>query len=88
MYELPVAVHLTVPAEITVSVYDENGLLVRRLAFSQLARPSLDGVVRLYWDGRDSSGAPVLAGRYIIAAEALIDGIRQKAASSVNVSAP
>jgi len=88
LYELPIAIHLSVPAEITVSVYDENGAFIHRLAFSQLARPSQDDIVHLYWDGRDSRGIPVAEGRYLIAAEAIIDGARQKATASLMVSAP
>jgi len=88
VHELPIAVQLGVPAEITVCVYDESGTLVRRLASSLLTRPTRDGVTRLYWDGRDDSGAPVPAGQYAVTAEARVNGVRQKAVSSVSVFAP
>ena len=86
--ELPIAAFLDVPAELTVSIYAEDGTLVRRLAASLLTRPTRDGVTHLYWDGRDDSGKPVPQGRYVIAAEARVGGARQKAVASVSVSAP
>lgn len=86
--ELPIAVRLNVPAELTVSIYDESGTLIRRLVSSLLTRPTRDGVTHLYWDGRDDSGEPVSEGRYMITAEARVDGMRQKAVSSVSVFAP
>ena len=86
--ELPIAAFLDVPAELTVSIYAEDGTLVRRLAASLLTRPTRDGVTHLYWDGRDDSGEPVPQGRYVIAAEARVGGARQKAVASVSVSAP
>ena len=88
LYELPVEIHLNVPAEITISVYDDEGVLIRRLASSQLTRPSASSVSHLYWDGRNDSGETVPGGRYTIAAEALIGGARRKAAASFVVSAP
>jgi len=88
VHELPIDVQLDVPAEITVSVYDEGGMLVRRLASSQLTRPASGSVTHLYWDGRDGSGSAVPDGRYTIAAEALVGSTRRKAAASVIISAP
>lgn len=87
MTELPIDIRLSVPAEITVSVYDKNGMLIRRLASSQLSRPSLDGIVHLYWDGRDSQGIPVPEGAYVIAAETLVGSMRQKATTSCVIAA-
>jgi len=86
--ELCVNIHLDVPAEITVSVFDQEGVLVRRLASSLLTRPSSSSLSHLYWDGRDDSGKTVSSGRYIIACEAILGGARQKATSSFTVSAP
>ena len=86
--ELPVAVYLNVPAEITVSVYDTDGKLIRRLVSSQLTRPTHGNVTHLYWDGRSDDGQPVSAGRYTITAEARVDGVRQKAAQDVTVKSP
>ena len=86
--EMTLDVHLSVPAEITVSVCDENGTLIRRLAASQLTRPSSGSVTHLYWDGRDDSGNPVAGGTYTLLAETLVAGVRQRASASVTVLAP
>lgn len=83
--ELAVSVTLAVPAELTVSVFDTDGALVRRLAASQLTHPG-DGTARLYWDGRAADGSTVPAGAYTIAAEAIIGGQRRKAACNVTVT--
>ncbi len=85
--ELPVDIHLEVPAELTVSVYDEQGNLVRRLASSQLSRPTPDNLSHLYWDGRDAQGSAVSSGTYTIAAEARVASRRLKAAAQVYVGA-
>ncbi|MCI6375342.1 MAG: hypothetical protein MR821_08610, partial [Clostridiales bacterium] len=82
--ELTVSISLAVPAELTVSVFDAEGTLVRRLAGSQLTHPG-NGVTRLYWDGRGSDGAFVQPGTYTVAAEALVGGKRRKAACNVAV---
>lgn len=86
--ELPIAVRLGVPAELTVSVYSQEGALVRRLASSQLTRPSADNLTRFYWDGRDMQGNPVAPGSYTIAAETRIGRERLKATTEVTVSVP
>lgn len=83
--ELAVSVTLAVPAELTVSVFDTDGALVRRLAASQLTHPG-DGTARLYWDGRAADGSTVPAGAYTIAAEAIVGGQRRKAACNVTVT--
>ena len=83
--ELPIDVTLGVPAELTVSVYDAEGALIRRLLSSQLTRPSADGVTHLYWDGRDASGEAVAPGTYTIAAETRIGAARLKAAAQAVV---
>lgn len=83
--ELPIAVQLDVPAELTVSVFDAEGSLVRRIAASQLTRPSPGNAAHLYWDGRDAQGNPVPDGAYTIAAEARVGSGRQKAAADVTV---
>ena len=83
--ELPVTVALPVPAELTVSVYDASGALVRRLAQSQMTRPSKDGVTRLYWDGRNARGEMLESGDYVIAAETSVGGARMKATSDVRI---
>lgn len=86
--ELPIAVKLDIPAELTVSVYSQEGLLIRRLASSQLTRPSADNLTRFYWDGRDMQGNPVAPGSYTIAAETRIGVNRLKATSEVIVGNP
>ncbi|MBR4039145.1 MAG: CHAT domain-containing protein [Clostridia bacterium] len=83
--ELPIAVKLSVPAELTVSVFDPSGALVNRLTASQLTRPSPDNVTHLYWDGRDMQGKPVSSGQYTITAEARIGAKRHKATAEITV---
>ena len=81
--ELPIDIHLSIPAELTVSVYTEAGSLVRRLCASRLTRPTPDQITRIFWDGRDADGHMAPQGRYTIAAEAILGGARVKAASNV-----
>ncbi|MGN0777493.1 MAG: FlgD immunoglobulin-like domain containing protein [Candidatus Ventricola sp.] len=83
--ELPIDVTLGIPAELTVSVYDAEGALIRRLLSSQLTRPSADGVTHLYWDGRDAAGEAVAPGIYTIAAETRIGAERLKATAQAVV---
>ena len=86
--ELPISVSLNMPAELTVSIYDREGMLVRRIASSQLSRPSSDNIAHFYWDGRDESGESVIPGVYTITAETRIAGKRCKALREVTVGAP
>ena len=83
--ELPVSVRLSIPAEMTVSVFDADGALVRRLCQSQLTRPAPGDTFHIFWDGRDASGKPVPAGLYTITAETSAGGKRLKAAANVTV---
>ena len=83
--ELPIETYINVPAEITVSIFNVEGELVRRLASSQMTRPTPGNITRLYWDGRGDDGAYVPAGRYTLALETLINGERQKATADVAV---
>ena len=83
--ELALCVTLGTPAELTVSVFDSQGRLMRRLAQSTLTRPSADDTTRLYWDGRDAWGEFVPEGDYVLAAEAIVGTQRQKATANVRV---
>ena len=83
--ELGLAVKTEVPAELTVSVHDAQGMLVRRICQSQLTRPSPEDVTYLYWDGRDQNGSRVPAGRYTFTAEANLCGKRAKATADVTI---
>ncbi|HIV21554.1 MAG TPA: CHAT domain-containing protein [Candidatus Scatomorpha stercorigallinarum] len=83
--ELPIDVRLNVPAEITVSVFDGEGDLVRRIASSQLTRPAPGGITHLYWDGRDASGAAVAPGHYTVAVEAVVGSSRRKASADITI---
>ena len=83
--ELPIEAYLNAPAEITVSVFNAEGELVRRLASSQMTRPTPGNITRLYWDGRGDDGAYVPAGRYTLALETLMNGERQKATAEITV---
>lgn len=83
--ELPIDVKIDVPAELTLSVHSADGTLVRRLAASQLTRPSADSLSHFYWDGRDMQGNPVSAGTYTITAETRVGARRMKALAEVSV---
>ena len=85
LQELAIDVRIEVPAELTVSVYSAEGALVRRLASSQLSRPSADHVTHFYWDGRDTQGCPVEPGVYTVTAETRLASGRLKAAAQVFV---
>ena len=88
MQELDVTVSLSAPAELTVSVFDSEGRLVRRLASCLLTRPSEDNATHFYWDGRDQLGHPVTAGTYILATETRLGSKRCKALAEVTISEP
>lgn len=81
--ELPITITLDIPAELTVSVMDAQGKLVRRLAQSRMTRPG--SATHLFWDGLDAQGEPVANGAYTITAEALLGGRRQKVSCDVMV---
>ncbi len=83
--ELPLSVHCAQPLELTVSVFDVDGKLVRRLAAAQVTRPSPSSATHLYWDGRDAKGNPVKDGLYTLAAEARVGRDRKKSAVHVRV---
>lgn len=81
--ELPIDIKIGVPAELTVSVYSTEGELIRRIASSQLTRPAVNDITRLYWDGRDMHGQPAASGMYTIAAETRFGTQRLKATAEV-----
>lgn len=83
--EMDIGVVAGVPAEITVSIYDEEGSLVRRICRSQLTRPAPGDTTHVYWDGRDQYGAFASSGMYTAAAEAYISGRRVKATADFTI---
>ncbi len=83
--EVPIAVRMSVPGEVTVCVYDQNGELVRRVAYSQLTRPAPDFMTMFYWDGRDMHGNPVEPGSYVVTAETRVNGERRTAECELTV---
>jgi len=83
--EIDIAVATAVPAEITVSIHDAQGRLVRRICQSQMTRPAPGSITHVYWDGRDQSGKRVQNGHYTVAAEALISGSRRKATADITI---
>lgn len=85
MQEMSITILPGVPAEVTASILDSEGHLVRRLAVSRLTEPSLENTLRLYWDGRDEAGNPVSPGMYTITAESRIGGRQQKVAQLITV---
>lgn len=83
--EMDIGVTTGVPAEITVSIYDGEGALVRRICRSQMTRPAPGDITHVYWDGRDQSGAIAEPGLYTIAAEAYISGRRVKTTADFTI---
>jgi len=83
--ELEIGVLCGAPAEVTVSVYDGEGELVRRLCRSQLTHPAPGNLWPVYWDGRNDDGRPALPGAYTVTAEAYIGGTRQKACLDLTI---
>ena len=56
---------LAEPAEVTLTIYDMNGQLVRRLKLGHQAAGIYRSRTRaLYWDGRNQLGEPVATGLY------------------------
>ena len=56
---------LATPAEVTLTIYDMNGQLVRRLAVGHQAAGMYQSRTRAaYWDGRNQLGEPVASGLY------------------------
>ena len=56
---------LAKPAEVTLTIYDINGQLVRRLAVGHQAAGMYRSRSRaVYWDGRNQLGEPVASGLY------------------------
>ena len=87
--EILLCVDTPVPAEITVSIRDGEGHLIRRLCASSLTRPSADGQTKLYWDGLDSAGHPIDPAAHpglTATAEAIIGGERRKAVCPIALS--
>ena len=58
-------------APLADQIYTVTGRLVRSLVEEQ----RVDGVARVTWDGRDSSGRPVASGAYFVAV--VLGGHRQ-----------
>ena len=56
---------LAAPAEVTLTIYDVNGHMVRALALGHQAAGIYHGRSRAaYWDGRNAQGEPVASGVY------------------------
>ncbi len=81
--EIAVCASIGAPAEITVTVLDESGAVIRRLCAGQLTRPAHKNTFRLFWDGRNSDGEIVPDGRYVLTAETFIGFSRIKAAAEL-----
>ncbi len=74
--ELEIFVGHEFPCELSVSVVDENGVVVRRICHRTGTRPmqmGRSGSV-FYWDGRLKNGENAPAGSYQIRAQAAING--------------
>ncbi|VAW73587.1 Flagellar basal-body rod modification protein FlgD [hydrothermal vent metagenome] len=74
--ELPAA-----SGEVTVSIFDQSGQLVRRLDLGSQA----EGDAEFQWDGLRDDGQFAQAGNYFVSAEASIDG-RNEAINTLLVS--
>ncbi len=56
---------LTEPAEVTLTIYDMNGQVVRRLALGRQAAGVYQSRSRAaHWDGRNQQGEPMASGLY------------------------
>ena len=60
-----VTINVTGAGTTSVGIYDDDGVLRRRLALGVLLGP---GMQQLMWDGRDDQGEPVEAGQYEVRA--------------------
>ncbi|MBT3269682.1 hypothetical protein HN371_21235 [Candidatus Poribacteria bacterium] len=57
---------LSEAADVTVTVYDARGMVIRRLDLGRLAPgPYRDRRAAAYWDGRNDVGEPVTSGAYV-----------------------
>ena len=57
--------HLAAPAEVSLSIYDVKGVLVRKLTLGHQPAGVYQSKVRAaYWDGRNELGEPVASGVY------------------------
>ena len=56
---------LSEPADVTVTIYSLNGVLIRSLALGQIPAGIYQSQVRAaYWDGKNEMGEPVASGIY------------------------
>jgi len=79
--ELAVQVMHGFPVQLTVSVHNEQGQRIRRLAVDRTSRPLQlmpEGSL-FYWDGRDDRGGRVPPGTYAIRAFTYVGGERYEA---------
>ena len=83
--EMPISLFTGIPAEVTVSVYAEDGALVRRICRSMLTHPSPGDISRLFWDGKTDDGSFAPQGSYTVCAEAILSGKRSKAVAAVEL---
>ena len=75
--EMGVYVRHAFPCSLTVRVLNEDGSLVRRLAYKTPSRPTgerQDGSF-FYWDGRNASGEAVPAGKYTVEISCAVNGV-------------
>jgi flagellar basal-body rod modification protein FlgD len=67
---------------VTVNVYTQNGELVRRIPLG----PQASGLAQFQWDGLAQDGTAMPAGKYLISAEAAIDGSNRAVDTLVSAS--
>jgi hypothetical protein len=85
--EMSLFVAHAIPVNLTVTIRDEIGQVVRRLCISKPSRPeglSPEGSL-FYWDGLNDQGMPVPAGRYKAEAYTRVGGEGYTAGLWVNV---
>ncbi|MDR0898224.1 MAG: caspase family protein [Oscillospiraceae bacterium] len=85
--EMSLFVAHAIPVNLTVTIHDEVGQVVRRLSISKPSRPEgLSPAGSLfYWDGMNDQGMPVPAGRYRAEAYTRLGGQAFRAECWVNV---
>jgi hypothetical protein len=85
--EMSLFVAHEIPVNLTVTILNETGQVVRRLSISKPSRPeglSPTGSL-FYWDGLSDQGMPVPAGRYRAEAHTRVGGEVFRAERWVNV---
>ncbi len=85
--ELDVFVEHALPCNLTVTIRDEEGRVVRHLCISKPTRPQslIPSGSQFYWNGQGKGGIPVPPGKYQVVATARIGDMPYEASTWVTV---